>query len=242
MKTDRLSCFIAAVGVAVASFLRPETGMAAAGFPYSTHIEAGNDDWASSVAVGPQGEIFVTGYTLSSNFPGVGAISPNGADVLVMRLDPSGKQTRFSVLIGGASDDRGLSIAVNGSNQVVVAVQSGSADFPTKNAAIGTRPANADNALFKLSPTGALQMSTYIGGGLDDVAHELAIGVNGLIVTGYTESANFPSTGNALQLANALKTDLFLTRVGSGAEPVPTPSRTPTPALTKKVYVPLTSR
>ena len=188
MKTNHFFSFLLAVGVAATAFLHPEIGMAAAGFPYSTHIGGGNDDWASSLAVGPQGDIFITGYTLSSNFPGAGATSPKGSDVLVTRLDPSGKQIRYSVLIGGIGDERGLGIAVNGSNEVVVAVQSGSADFPIKNAAIGTRPVNADNALLKLSPTGELLWSTWLALDLEDAlenGHVLALdGQGNAYVTG----------------------------------------------------------
>ena len=75
-----------------------------------------------------------------------------------------------------------------------------SADFPTTAGAFDTTfNGGADAFVTKLDASGAaLGYSTYLGGSGDDYGYGIAVdGAGSAYVTGYTDSANFPTTAGA---------------------------------------------
>jgi uncharacterized repeat protein (TIGR01451 family) len=102
-------------------------------------------------------------------------------------------------------------IAVDGSGNAYVTGSTDSADFPTANAIQPTNHSHSDPAtngfVSEINPSGsALVYSTYLGGsgGANGGDENDAIAVDGAgnaYVTGYTRSADFPTTPNALQPA-----------------------------------------
>ena len=79
---------------------------------YSTYLGGSGDDQAFGIKVGPDGSMYVTGWTESPNFPttdgsGVGG----GRDSFTAVFDGDGNLV-FSRRVGGSGDDEGRAIAV----------------------------------------------------------------------------------------------------------------------------------
>src|SRR5206468_909996 len=128
---------------------------------------------------------------------------------------------------GGASDDSGAGIAVDGSGNAYVVGTTQSLDFPTTAGAFDTALGATSNPLdvfvSKLNPNGsALIYSTYLGGGANDFGRAIAIDAAGnAYVTGQTTSRDFPTTGGAFDTTSNGSFDAFVTKLNStGSAPV----------------------
>jgi hypothetical protein len=173
---------------------------------YSTFIGGREYDWVSSVAVDSSGNAYVTGGTLSPDFPTVNAYnSTHGGewDCFVFRLSADGSILLYSTFVGGTGQDWASSIALDLSGNAFVAGITDSSDFPTVNAYNSTYGGGggcflcgeSDSFVFKLSADGStLLYSTFIGGNGFDEAYSIAVDSSGnAYVTGATNSPNFPT-------------------------------------------------
>src|SRR5262249_61078044 len=88
------------------------------------------------------------------------------------------------------------------------------ADFPTTPDAFRTtKHGGSDAFVAELNETGSnLIYSTYLGGGGNSTGNAIVAtpGVEGAFVTGSTQSANFPTTPNAVQSNAGGLTDAFV--------------------------------
>lgn len=191
---------------------------------YSTYLGGSGGDYGVGIAVDSAGNAYITGRTLSSNFPGTNALpalgSSNringGSDAFVTKLDAAGTAQDFVTYLGGNSINVGFGVAVDGSGNVIVAGATKSTAFPTLNAAQNTFGGGSSDAFVtKLNPAGdALIFSTYLGGTGWDFAGRVALDPSGNIyVAGATSSSNFPTT-SAWQVHNSggLR-DAFVTKL-----------------------------
>ena len=87
---------------------------------WSTYLGGCCDDWATGVAVDAAGNVLVTGWTRSADFPVVRAtqaalnngVSPARYDAFVAKLDPNGTKLLYSTFLGGSGDDGASGLAV----------------------------------------------------------------------------------------------------------------------------------
>jgi len=134
---------------------------------YSTYLGGSGDDWASDIAIDPEGYLYTTGATHSVDFPvteGAFDASYNGTgDVFVAKFSGDGGLV-FSTFIGGNSPDEGIAIAVDNNGNACVTGYTASADFPGRSAFRENR-SRADNApASKLYTAGGfLTRSSYPG-------------------------------------------------------------------------------
>ena len=196
---------------------------------YSTYLGgSGNTafgDGPNAIAVDGSGNIYVTGFTGSSDFPLSTVITPFQATApasvtsqragFITKLAPSASglaQLAYSSYLGGNLLDSGQGIAVDGSGNAYVVGVTQSSTFPTHGTQIIPGPTNpAGNAfLTKIntttSGTASLVYSTLLGGssaassfvGFGDIA--LAVAVNGAdaYVVGGTSATDFPTAGTAI--------------------------------------------
>ena len=111
---------------------------------YSTCLGGSGVDLAAAIAIDSGGNAYVTGSTISANFP----VTQNSFQVtrrgpqsaFVTKLNAAGNGLVFSTYLGGTGSDRGASIAVDTSGNTYVTGAAGSSDFPTSN------PVQAANA------------------------------------------------------------------------------------------------
>jgi Beta-propeller repeat len=198
------------------------------GLVYSTYLGGSGSDVGARIALDTAGNAYVTGVTGSTNFPtmpGAFRTTSGGGpdDAFVTKLNPTGSGLVYSTYLGGSVNDEGDGIAVDTAGNAYVTGETASTDFPITAGAFQTTFGGGpfDAFVTKLNPTGSgLVYSTFLGGGADDVGIGLSIdaGANAY-VTGYTESANFPTIAGALQTTSGGGRDAFVTKLnptGSG--------------------------
>jgi uncharacterized protein (TIGR03437 family) len=180
---------------------------------YSTILEGkspSSKDGGEGIAIDSTGNIYVTGYTTSTDFPVLSAFQTTKAgaagfeDAFVVKLDPTAGRPVYSTYLGGTGRDLGFRIAVDASGSAYITGYTQSGDFPTRNAAQPSYGGGgADAFVTKLSPNGTtLAYSTYLGGSGDDWGFaDIAVDNNGnAYVAGYTTSPDLKIT-NAFQPA-----------------------------------------
>ncbi len=110
------------------------------GLVYSTYLGGSGADVAAGVAVDQSSNVHLVGMTSSADFPLADALQPQlggGADAFVLRLDDLGSELSYSTYLGGAGNDAGVGVALDGAGNALVAGQTGSPDFPLLNATQG---------------------------------------------------------------------------------------------------------
>jgi hypothetical protein len=175
---------------------------------YSTYLGGRDFDEGLGIAVDSAGNAYVTGFTVSTNFPTTtGALETNFqggfADAFVTKLNPTGSALVYSTYLGGSGFDQGAGVAVDSAGNAYVTGYADSTNFPTTPGAFQTTFGGgfADAFVTKLNPTGnALAYSTYLGGDNWDEGNGIAVESSGNVyVAGDTDSANFPTTPSAFQ-------------------------------------------
>jgi hypothetical protein len=119
----------------------------------------------------------------------------------------------YSTYLGGPLSDYARDIAVDKTGAAYITGEAYSG-FPQVNP---SQPygGQGDAFVVKLSPDGqTLLYATYIGGSGLDSANSIAVGKNSAYITGFTESANFPSTPGAYDTVFHGSASAFIVRLG----------------------------
>jgi uncharacterized protein (TIGR03437 family) len=181
---------------------------------YITYLGGAADDVAFALAVDSAGDAYITGFTVSYDFPiTLGAYQPQFAgagglsftvfgDAFIAKLSPSGNHLIYSTYLGGSQDDIGTAIAIDGSGNAFVTGTTVSRNFPTTSGAYQTvlhggnqeplEPCcggpfinSGDAFVAKINPTGStLAYSTLIGGSSDELAWTIALDSSGNVYIG----------------------------------------------------------
>ena len=189
---------------------------------FSSFLGGSGQEADGGIAVDLHGNIYVTGYTYSGNFPTTyraydRTFAGNVFDVFVTKINPAGSGLVYSTFLGGNGSEAGLGIAVDAQGQAYVCGYTESSNFPTTIGAFDrTRSGTRDAFLTKLNATGTnIIFSTLIGGSSSDEAAGLALGRNGsAFLTGTTLSPDFPTTPRAYDTTFS-GGDAFLTKINS---------------------------
>jgi muconolactone delta-isomerase len=209
----------------------------------STYLGGSGKDEARALAIHPTtGEVYVAGWTSSTNFPKTtGAQTGHGGDeedAFVARLNSNLTQILQSTYLGGSKDDSVTALAIHPTTgDVYVAGKTTSTNFPKTTGGAqaycntceyhGFFIDDAFVARLNSSLTQILQ-STYLGGSSVDIASALAIHpkTGDVYVAGKTVSKDFPkTTGGAQESCNNCYIDIgigfkfnydaFVTRLNS---------------------------
>jgi hypothetical protein len=187
---------------------------------YSTYLGGGGVDYGQGIAVDGSGNAYVTGSTWSSDFPTMNPYQTDQdtTDVFVTKLSSTGASLVYSTYLGGAGDDYGYGIAIDGSGNAFVTGYTSSTNFPTLNPFQATfQGGYVDAFVTKLSSSGnALIYSTYLGGTGDDYGNGIAVDGSGCaFVTGYTGSSNFPTLNPYQETFQGGYRDVFVTMLSN---------------------------
>ena len=176
----------------------------------STFIGGAADDFLQDMAVDGAGNVYVTGYTWSTDFPMAGS-PPQGAargntDVFVARLNSSLSQLVASTYLGGPYMDKGQGITFSTNASAIYVTGEAGQGFPmtagayNTNFHVGASWYVGDAFVARLSADlSTLEASTYLGGTRGDAATRVAVQPSGsdVAVVGWTASSDFPATAGA---------------------------------------------
>jgi uncharacterized protein (TIGR03437 family) len=128
---------------------------------WCTFLGGSGDDYATGVGVDGAGNVVVSGWTRSLDFPVLNAAqstNKGGWDAFVTKLDPTGSKLIYSTYLGGPNDDGAYGLALDSSGNAYVTGQAGLAAGFT-----GFSGAATGFGMFvsKISPQGALVYSFF---------------------------------------------------------------------------------
>jgi hypothetical protein len=200
----------------------------AVGLSYSTFLGGESDETGYDISVSPAGNVFINGNTASLNFPvtaGAFDTSYNGGiDAYIAKLNANGSALVYSTYVGGSGAERGLDLVIDAAENVYLAGQTYSTNFPvTPNAFDTSANGGSDAFLFTLKAGGTASLySTYMGGSSFEEAFDVAVtATGGVYVTGTTDSANFPTTAGAFDTSHNGSSDVYVMKFDFS----PTPTR-----------------
>jgi hypothetical protein len=175
---------------------------------YTTYLGGSGPDTASAIAVDSFGDAWITGTTVSPNFP----VTPNSlqgnfhgevdlgpvrfGDAFVAELDPTGSMLLYSSYLGGAEVDAGNAIGLDGQGSVYITGFTQSSDFPVTGGtlqsvftgdATAIPGSNGNGFLIKLDASGKTIYSTYLPG----VSNSLAVNAQKQVLVNLSPLASF---------------------------------------------------
>jgi muconolactone delta-isomerase len=207
----------------------------------SFYFGGDSDDHATALAIHPKtGEVYVAGYTLSSNFPqttgGAQAQAKLGKDIFgfpasdafVARLDSNLIPILQSTYLGGSDSDIAYSLAIHPkTGEIYVVGETSSEDFPQTTGGAQAQLKH-EKGFFSFTFSDAfvarldsnltqILQSTYLGGRDPDVANALAVHpkTGEIYVAGKTSSEDFPQTAGGAQAKSSGSDDAFVAKLSA---------------------------
>ncbi|MDX1950982.1 MAG: SBBP repeat-containing protein [Verrucomicrobiota bacterium] len=183
----------------------------------------GNDlELGRGIKVAPDGSVYVTGMTTSTNFPTTaGAFQPALAgrfDAFLARIAPSGGSLIFSTYIGGSGSELANGLALDSLGRPVIAGSTSAGDWANSSSPIRQGAGgNRDGFVVRLNDLGTeIERLLFLGGTDREMVAALALdSEDRLYLFGETSSAQFPLSTNALQQDLRGENDFFVMRLSS---------------------------
>jgi hypothetical protein len=176
---------------------------------YSTYLGGSSYDIAYGITVDSEGIAYITGYTISTDFPitpGTYQTTLGGLGAgFVTKLAADGANLIYSTYLGGEAYTNSYCITIDAESQAYVAGDTDSSTFPvTSNAFQSSLNGDYDSFLTIFSADGVnLIYSSYFGGSSGDYVYGIAIdSQKNIHICGDTYSTDFPVTPGAFQTAN----------------------------------------
>jgi hypothetical protein len=165
---------------------------------FSTYLGTTVVDHGRRIGFDSQGDILLTGIA------GIGDLATEGAyqeehggctDVFLAKFHVNGTLA-YLTFLGGSSTEWANDLAVDSNDNVVITGFTVSDDFPIMNSYQDERAQDYDIFITKFTPNGQdIVFSTYMGGSSSDSGNAITIdSQDRIIVTGQTNSADFPTT------------------------------------------------
>lgn len=176
-----------------------------------SHIEE-----LTAITTDEYGNLYVLGWTMSGDFPTKNALDSTldgWGDVVLVKMSPSG-EILTSTFIGGSGGEYSVDISINSQGMVVLLGITFSSDFPVINAYSNSISGlyAADIFIMLLnSDCNEIITSTYFGGSsYDEPIAMILDSEDNLIITGMTESHNFPLKNPFIQSYSGGESDPFI--------------------------------
>lgn len=182
---------------------------------FSTYFGGSETDVNLSIDVDATGDIYLTGFTNSTDFPTLNAydISNSGeSDAFFFKMTSAGALV-YSTYLGGFLSDYGTSIRVADDGNIFIVGNTLSSNFPSVDALDPSINGSNDIFAIALYSGDSIIYSTFYGGNEMDFPYGLSVDTAKTIsFTGFTTSSNFP-VQNALFDTTAGGIDIFLSKM-----------------------------
>ncbi len=199
------------------------------GLVFSTYLGGSGFDDCYGIGIDSNRAVFLTGESHSADFPTTtGAFDrelSGSNDAFATKLSPDGTSLEFSTLLGGTGEDHGWDIAPDNAGNVIVVGTTfdDTVDFPaTIGAYDQTHNGMSDGFIARISPAGNLLLySSFLGGNSSDGVIAISQTPSGeIVVTGVTQSSDYPTTASALDVSFNGISDATLTRFSSSGSDI----------------------
>ena len=220
------------VGFDVGSYDREQTLVIDPVLSFSTYLGGNSETTGTGIAVDPNGNAYVAGYTSSTaGFPLVGPFqnqNPGGNAAFVTKINAAGTAFVYSTYLTAATgfgNSAASSVAVDAAGNAYVAGISQSCNFPTTPGSfmpvVPNCGGNFKGFVVKLNPSGSgLAYGTYLSspdflfsGELTGIALDPS---NNAYITGWTQTQSFPTTPGAFKRTLAANTqNAFVSKLNS---------------------------
>lgn len=191
---------------------------------FSTYLGGFGEDSGNDIAVDAELQPVVVGTTASTNFWATrpyAAFNGGVSDAFATKLTAAGNTLVWSTYLGGSAADAGNGVAVDAAGATYITGATRSFSFPRTagvvQGAIGSQNVNNtfidDGFATKISATGTVEYSTFLGGSAYDAGVAIAVDTTGnAYIFGDTESANYP-VASPYQSTYRGNRDTFLTKL-----------------------------
>jgi hypothetical protein len=122
----------------------------------STYLGGSESDGINAIALDFHGTPYVTGFTISEDFPMQAPLQSAKAgseNAFVAKLDTTLSSAIFSTYLGGSGNDAGNAIAVDFQTSIIVGGQTSSPDFPTAARIQSSQPSELSSFVTKIAPS-----------------------------------------------------------------------------------------
>ncbi len=176
---------------------------------WATYIGGNGDDESEGIALDGHDNVFLAGFSSSTNFPTVNAIygsKSGGYDGTLTEIAADGASFVYSTYIGGSSDDLLVGVAVDAEGDAYFGGYSESSNFPMVDATQGSYPGGSYDGVYgevgpadgssapQLLVSSYLGGTSYSGGSNGTVVYGIALDRSfDLYLTGLTSASNFTS-------------------------------------------------
>jgi hypothetical protein len=190
---------------------------------YSTYLGGSSTEQGLGIDVGPSGNVYVVGSTLSPNFPLANPLqaacvscAAGSPDAFVTRLNAAGSALVYSTYLGGSGSDEARGVAVDSAGNAYITGLTSSNNFPLVSPLQPVYAGAEDVFIVKVNSAGSgFVYSTYLGGTGTDEGRGIALDSSGnAYVTGLTTSADFP-TATPAQATYRGSQDAFVAKLDS---------------------------
>ena len=195
---------------------------------YSTYLGGSGDDQAFGIDVGPDGSVYIVGWTESADFPAGSSPALTGSspaltgsgnspqqgrpgtrDAFLTRFDNSLTTSLVQNFFGGNNTDQALDVVVDRDGNAYITGFTESRDFPNTDGS--TWAGGRDAFTVVVDPDGGLLHAGTLGGFQDEGGAGidfLRVEDTAFVLTGgSTNSSNFPATSDAFQSERAGDSD-----------------------------------
>lgn len=205
---------------------------------YGTYLGGSGGENPRDLAADANGNVAIFGTTESPNFPVTNATTrKGGSDYFVTKYDPAGNVI-FSTILGGTGLNAEIlagGIDLDAQGNAYITGSTDATDYPTANALYASCPGCPDDSavLTKLSPTGTIVYSTYLGAPTGRTqGQDVAVDPSGSAYVYGITSEGAPESRLGFPLVNAYQsaalipgagccsTSLFLTRFNAAGSAI----------------------
>ncbi len=201
---------------------------------FTTYIGGQYLDWLCHIGLDSANNIWVAGGTRSSDYPLTADAYDNNAEYgnnpdpgpkarfggegVYSKLSANGSILLYSSYLGGSDNDEIYDLAIDNSDNVILSGWTRSENFPTTNDAWDkTYAGGQETFITKFAANGSTMLySTLIGGSGNEEPYYFILDCEGnFIISGWTDSADFPTSPDAFDSTLNGPADAFITKISA---------------------------